>query len=52
MQYIIIEVFYKISLILLGEMWKNCSVFELLQILTDKLLINDSDKFIKKPFIL
>lgn len=32
---------------LLGGMWRYYSVLELLQILTDKLLINDPDKFLK-----
>ena len=43
--------FDKISLTLLGDLWKNCSVLELLQISTQnatwKLIINDSDKFIR-----
>ena len=30
-------------------MWKNYSVLKLLQILTHKLLISDSDKFVKTP---
>ena len=43
--------FYNILLMLLGGIWKNCSVLGLLQI-WHKLLINDSDKFIQKPSIL
>ena len=51
-----IEVFHSsflltISLTLFGGMWKNRSLLELLQIFTDKLLINDSDKFIEKHSI-
>ena len=51
-KYFKLKFFHKILLTLLGGMWKNCSVMELLQILTHKLLISDSDKFFKKPSIL
>ena len=44
--------FHKISIMLLGGMWNNYSVMELLQILTHELLINDSDKFFKTSSIL
>ena len=42
----------RILLTLLRGMWKNCSVLELLKVLTHKLLINYSDKFFKKTSIL
>ena len=44
--------FHRIPLTLLGGMWKNCSAMELSQILTHKLLINDSDKCFKRPSML
>ena len=46
------KLFNRISFTSLGGMWKNCSVMELLQILTHKLLINDSHKSFKKIYIL